>query len=309
MRFHRALLYYGYYFGINTSFKLVLIPRLKKFLGKKNDYTERLLNWFEGLFLENIKKQKNKKIKIVDDESIAISHIIWTLWWQGKEGMPDVIKKCHKSLCDNANGWEVRLMDKDNYRNYIELPKHIEDKFLQNKISYTHLSDVIRLLVITKYGGLWVDAAIFVTHPICISGSFFSLNLSKISPEYCFRRWVVGVLGCRKNYEPLCFVKEVIIDYWKRYDAAIDYLMFDYIMLLTYNKLPQFKADVDTLSPCMGNIHESRYLFNDKVDYQRFNEIVNDNIFLSLTWRFPYNEKTEDGKMTYWGMLLKEFNK
>lgn len=310
MRFHKALLFYSSNFGIKTAIKLVFVPRMRSFFKKPSGYTDRLVDWFFNLFARNCLIYQKENTQSSDRETIETSNIIWTLWWQGKEDMPYIIQKCHQSLRKNSNGREIRLLDKDNYNNYFELPKQIEEKLKKKKISFTHLSDIIRLIVITKYGGLWVDAAIFVTHPIVASGQFYSVNITKnASPDYPFGRWVIGVMGCGKNYQPLCFVRDCLIDYWKRYNAAVDYLMFDHIMLLAYMKLSEFKEDVDALSPSLGNIHGSRYLFNKEADPQRFKELVNNNDFLSLTWRFPYNEFTDDGKETYWGMLLNKYDK
>ena len=52
-----------------------------------------------------------------------------------------------------------------------------------------------------------------------------------------------------------------------------------------------------------------RYHFNDKCDTRVYNELIENNQFLSLTWRLPYRLQDENGELTYYGRLLKDFDR
>lgn len=303
MRFYRALLFCSKNFGFTTTFKLVMKPRILSHLRKSNYYNIAILNWLEEIFFDIIKDYSRGKKQ---ECKIDNNYKIWTFWWQGEKNMPEVIQLCNKSLLLNANGHEVICLSKENYKDYITFPDYVIEKVNKKIISLTHFSDILRLSLLSKYGGVWVDAALFVTRPISgVKGNFYTINLSnQCNPNYLFGKWVIGVMGCRSNYKPICFIKECLLNYWKRYNAPIEYLLFDYIMLLAYDNLPYFRIDVDKIEKSDGNLHSSRYLFTKKGDKLLFNNFIQNNSFLSLTWRLNYEKETDSGEKTYYGMLV-----
>ena len=72
-----------------------------------------------------IAKYKNLKEKKHDEVG---ERYIWTLWWQGEDHAPEIVKICHNQLKKNANGAKVIIITKDNYKDYIELPPYILEK-------------------------------------------------------------------------------------------------------------------------------------------------------------------------------------
>lgn len=83
---------------------------------------------------------------------------IWTMWWQGYKQAPAIVKCCIESMKRYNEGVCITVIDASNYEEYISIPFYIEEKFRQGMISVTHLSDIIRMKLISKYGGLWIDA-------------------------------------------------------------------------------------------------------------------------------------------------------
>ena len=56
------------------------------------------------------------------------------------------------------------------------------DKFINNIFSITHFSDIIRMALLSKYGGYWIDSTYLVTSPLTkVNTSFFTLKLN-----YCW---------------------------------------------------------------------------------------------------------------------------
>lgn len=52
-----------------------------------------------------------------------MERIIWTLWWQGEENAPDLVKACIASMRAHANGADVRVLDERNCASYLTLPE------------------------------------------------------------------------------------------------------------------------------------------------------------------------------------------
>ena len=88
---------------------------------------------------------------------------IWVFWYQGESSMPELIRMCYKRICMNANGRKVVLLTKDNIDDYVQMPSFIMEKVNKGYISFTHLSDLIRVSLLYKYGGTWMDATLLVT--------------------------------------------------------------------------------------------------------------------------------------------------
>jgi hypothetical protein len=85
--------------------------------------------------------------------------IVWS-YWEGS--MDNITKKCIDSWYKYIpNGWKIVILNNSKL-NEVELIK----PFRFNKLSHTTKSDVIRLSVLYKYGGLWMDASVLLTQKL-----------------------------------------------------------------------------------------------------------------------------------------------
>lgn len=89
------------------------------------------------------------------------SNIIWICWFQGLENAPELVKKCYYSMVDNLFNHKVILITSENMNNYVQFPDYIVSKWNEGKITHTHMTDLLRLELLIKYGGVWVDATVF----------------------------------------------------------------------------------------------------------------------------------------------------
>ena len=78
--------------------------------------------------------------------------------------MPELVKMCNdrlrQVLPDEA---EIHMITEKNYKEYVELPDYIIQKFKTGKMSITALSDVLRVALLSEYGGFWIDSTVFVS--------------------------------------------------------------------------------------------------------------------------------------------------
>lgn len=294
-------------FGAPTAIRQVVIPRIASHIGLKKDlYIPALLNWQRNFIKDIIVCYKDTPL--INDIG-SNNYKVWTCWWQGKDNMPNVIKTCHNSLLKNANGHEVILITKYNYRQFISLPNHILEKAESGVISFSHLSDIIRLSLLSKYGGAWIDAALFITKKLefYINGIFMPKMSSK-DKSINQGRWCFGVIYSPKNHKLIRFLLECLLKYWEIYNTYINYLMFDGFLRIAYEEFKDIRYEIDNLKISSPNLHESRYTFNQAADVEKFSTLVKNNTFLSLTWRIDYPVSLKNGKKTYYGLLLEKLN-
>lgn len=292
--------------GLLNAFRIVLRPRVLGRLGIKNKDNEAIDKFIARNFSDIIKKYEHAVLP----ESCVIPKIIWVFWWQGEKSMPSVIKVCYNSLQRNANGRKVILLDQSNYTQYAHLPEYIIDKLVQGKISFTHFSDVLRVALLKDYGGLWMDAAIFVTKPIPLhDGNFYSPRLNEeLQNTAHMSQWVIGVMEAPKQMPLFLYMYDLLIAYWKKYDGVFSYLMFDCFIKYGYEHIDWIKNLLSQRPIESPDLHSSRYTFSNEVDDDVLNNLISNNNFLSLTWRIEYPKYAENGKETFYYALLKKYN-
>lgn len=87
---------------------------------------------------------------------------LFIYWYQGFQNSPDLVKKCLESWKFYNLLWEIIEIDQNNL--YKWLPDL--DRIETYNISYTHYADIVRLNLLKRYGGLWVDSTTFCNKPL-----------------------------------------------------------------------------------------------------------------------------------------------
>ena len=90
-----------------------------------------------------------------EESSNDVPKTIWTYW--DKEPLPDFIEKCIDSWRKHNPNYKVIVLNNSNLNTYwpdldMNNMKHVEGP--------AHFSDVIRVHIIAKYGGIWSDASV-----------------------------------------------------------------------------------------------------------------------------------------------------
>ena len=93
----------------------------------------------------------------------AVSRIIWSAWLQGLDNAPEMVNVCLESHQKHLPGYEFRVLDMENYRQWVELPEWVEEKYARGMIPAALFSDVLRVAVLKRYGGVWMDASVLCT--------------------------------------------------------------------------------------------------------------------------------------------------
>ena len=76
--------------------------------------------------LKSLKKYLKFLYKVNDikvPETNLYPNKIWTMWLQGIDNAPTVVKICIDSIKKHSNGREVIVLDNENIHNYIKLPQ------------------------------------------------------------------------------------------------------------------------------------------------------------------------------------------
>lgn len=270
--------------------------RLKKittyFLEKKN---KSIINFLEFQLKNELQEFKNTTyLGNYDDNSP-----IWVCWWDGLSTAPELVKKCISSIKANSISRPVIIIDKTNYSSYLTVPEFFIEKVNSKKMLIAHFADYLRVSLIHKYGGLWLDATIFCSAPIpdsYFSIPFFSCKSKEPDMRYFSqKRWTSFVLGGFKDSDFFNFLKKSFESYWSKNDNAVDYLMFDHIIYLGIQNNKMFQDMIESLPPNNPHRDDLQAAMNDSLRANEFSNVINeDTILYKLSWRETYSLRTSD---------------
>ena len=281
------------------------LSKLFKFINP-NSVIERFIEKdFSGI----IEKYKSHAEEILYSKKEKFSEnngIIWIFWWQGYDVAPILVKKCIDSITKNAENHPVVLITEENWKNYADIPDYIIEKVEKGIITLTHFSDILRMALISKHGGLWLDATIFVSRNIpenCFALPYFSIHYETSTSKITKGKWTGFCQAGQKNSIIHSFCRDIFFSYWKKYNKLIDYFFIDYVMLAGYNNIPEFKKLVDSLPLNNQGIKELDKHFNDEYSKEFLDNILSESTFFKLNWKRDYKKET-NGKKTLYGYFL-----
>ena len=160
----------------------------------------------------------------------GIARRIWINWYQGFSGAPFVVQKCVESWIEKNPTWEVVLLDENNIGDHIDGDAAHRTR---GRLTFQQRSDLLRLALLEKHGGVWADATTFCTIPLdewlgdyCASGFFAFRNPGK---DRVLSSWflaaakdcpIIGrlheklrVYWLDNNFPPINSTRRIIIDW------------------------------------------------------------------------------------------------
>lgn len=141
----------------------------------------------------------------------GLPKIIWFLWLQGLGKAPLVVKECYESWLKHNPDWQLILLDENNISNHIDLP----DYSRKNNITKQAYSDILRINLLAKYGGVWADATCFCVKPLdewlpeYITTGFFAFE--RPGPDRMISSWFIA--SAKYNYITSTY-KNKVNAYW-----------------------------------------------------------------------------------------------
>ena len=233
------------YFGICCVLysNLYKITKLKFFSKLKH---KAILNYLNKNLSEYLKDDIVNNHELIDDHSC-----IWVFWMQGFENAPELVKKCLNSIKSNCGNHPVIELTSENIEEYIDIPDFIKEKLNSKVISMACFSDFLRLSLLEKYGGVWMDATLFMTNEFdkdITNFSFYSIKGNSSTQLYVSEcRWTAFFMASSKKNPFIIKCRELFLHYFEKNDLLIDYFLIDYILTVVYNRYTWAKREIDRI--------------------------------------------------------------
>ena len=258
--------------------------------------------------LAEYRDQPDEAITVGAGEKISV----WCCWWQGEAQMPELVRMCHHRLKQvlPADKAELHLITLDNYRDYVELPAHIIDKFQRKIITMTTMSDVLRFALLKKYGGYWLDATVFFSGPIpeeYFSGRFYCQrmvhNTELVRREACRGNWCGFSMAGPKDSVVFRYMCDAFSHWWEHYDTIIDYVLIDYMLWSGFKAIPAIRDAINTVPDNNEDIFEMYQVLNQPYSPELMQRLTTRNVMHKLTYKMDLTKVTPDGRQTLYGYL------
>lgn len=290
-----TLLYFSKLFQTEKRFEKVQ---------KKHKFILDYLDKFLSPLVKDIRFKKEAITKVNDKN-------IWMFWYSEEKKMPPIVSLCISSIRKHANGASVHLLTMESIKDYIEIPDYISEKYRNGKMALAVLTDYLRVSLISQYGGLWLDATIFVSQDIpesIFETPFYTLHTPYEKSIFVSKNKIhCYVLAGSRNSEIFNYIKNAFETYWQNHDFMLDYYLLDYIIMYGYYNNADIKALIDQLKYTPTSLYDIIHNINKTYTAIDLIKIENDNIFSKLNWRITPKE-TILGEKTVYGHLLAEVN-
>lgn len=176
---------------------------------------------------------------------------IFIYWEQGWENAPLTCKLCLKSWQKYNPTWNIIKLDKSNIKRYLDIERLVPTFWEVMPIASR--SDILRINLLNKYNGVWVDATLFCTKPLDTwihrYGPLFAFEFSQNvassiidDDKKMLSSWFL--YKSRPNYIVTKWAK-VYNKYWDKRVKADDYFQFHLIFTNLYKTDVMFKGQWD----------------------------------------------------------------
>lgn len=241
-----------------------------------------------------------------DNSNHYSSNKIWVCWFQGLESAPDLVKKCISSLETNLPNKEIIIITSENMKDYVEFPKFIYDKWKNGQISHTHMTDLLRLELLIKYGGTWIDSTVLCTEKeenipnYFFNSELFFYQINKPGRDGQAIPVSSWYLSAKTNNKVLLMTRFLCYEYWKKNNHLVDYFLFHHFFTIALENNEELWQNV--IPRESASAHYLLLRLFDRYDDGMWKSIKAQTPFHKLSYKFDNQLAMLSG--TYYDVLL-----
>lgn len=242
------------------------------------------------------------------DESLphTQSNKVWVCWFQGMESAPELVQRCYASLQENLTGREIILITKENMDQYVQFPDYILDKWESGIITNTHMTDLLRLELLIRYGGMWIDATVLCTRPEAeIPAYYFQSDLffyqilkpGRDGHSHAGSSWL---MSASTNNRALMAARYLCYAYWQKENKMLDYFLLHDFIAICMEHYPEIR---NAIVPCCNSTpHILLLRLFEQYDEKMWAAITQQTPFHKLSYKFTEAQSAMPG--TYYRHIL-----
>lgn len=179
-----------------------------------------------------------RRLAHADHARVAATELaVFSYWNSGADAAPDLVRACRAQLLNLHP--DTRFLDAASVRDLIRIPDRVASVLERDHPA--HFADYVRVALLEKYGGIWVDATCWVPH-----------RLDRAVPPYLdagvvYPRWATGQIG---NWFIAAVPGSLIITlqrialemWWNERSDLPDYFIYHRIFETLQSLIPEFRG-------------------------------------------------------------------
>ena len=218
----------------------------------------------------------------------GIPRIVWMYWEQGWDAAPELVQRCRRSWEHYNPDWDVRCLDGETVRRFFDLedwmpgsagrpgwcwsaarrlynayhdspayrvkPRLMNRMIKKKRINVQGRSDIIRLGLLDRYGGVWADATLWCHRPLndwlppYVRDGYFSFqNGQDRSQEGELLMWTSWFLAARRRHLVVHRLLDAARSYWTRRSRWDQYMWLFVLFNRLYESDDQLRACWDAV--------------------------------------------------------------
>ena len=235
------------------------------------------------------------------------SNKIFWCWLDGEDNAPPLYQACLNALRKQCNSDKaIIVISLNNLDQYVKLPDSIIQKYMEKKICPAHFADIIRVELLSIYGGTWIDASVLMTdyNPDFFNRDlFFFQSYKRNDLSNVGSNWFITA---EQGSPVLQTTRDLLYEYWKRNDKAHNYYIFHFFFRMAYLK---YKNHLTTM-PKYSNLppHDLREQLGRPFSTERYTRILRTSSIHKLTVKTMKTFPAGVNNLTY-HHILREFGK
>lgn len=233
--------------------------------------------------------------------------VIWWCWLQGLDKAPEIVSACFNSLKRNLPSYEIMVIDSENWKSFIDLPEYIAKKWEKKQIPPALFSDLLRLQLLIKYGGTWIDSTVLCTGNVNNNHNYLDadLFLFQYTPEGTSKNISISnwFISAHSNNEVLMTLRDMLFAYWKEYNCTLDYYIFHLFFKMVANEYPDRIASMP-----YGYSMNSLVLLHhwgEKFSQKKWDKLTENVCFHKLAFRI--GDEVKSNKANYYNHILEAY--
>lgn len=236
---------------------------------------------------------------------------VWFCWLQGLANAPEIVKACYNSIQRHLSASEIRVIDGENWKKYVELPNYIIEKWENKRIPPALFSDILRLELLIKYGGTWIDSTVLCTgfksskvqeFKDYLNADLFMFQYTKHgSIPVSISNWFIT--ACTYN-EVLMVLRDMLYAYWKDYDCTLDYYIFHLFFGMLSKEYPE-EMKAMPYGQSMNSLVIMHHL-GDKFCQEKWDKLTQRVSFHKLAFRV--SDKVKKDKENYFNKIIQMYS-
>lgn len=257
-------------------------------------------NWVVYTYLRKKYSRFLKQYKTFKNETHEYSDIVWWCWLQGEDNAPPLAKACLASLRKQLTGKKIIVITEKNMADYARFPDFIMGKYQKGIISRTHFSDLLRLELLLRHGGTWIDSTVYCTgNPeYAFKRALFAFKTNERNdPATAAQSWFISA---EKNNPIMILTRDLLYDYWKKSRYMIHYFLIYFFMKMAAEVYADEWRAIPFFSDVPPHILQ-RELFAPYTE-ERFRQICR----MSDIHKLSYKLEAKSVAGTFWEHILEQ---